>query len=149
MKDIRPNAEGKPQKVKVKVRINLHGIMTVSSASLYEAKESTEGENGNVQEVEAGQQNHVDQANEQQAPAQQQQQQQNETDVPMSDGTNGAPPAEVGSSWTKKISAWFSGVGISIPGNAGLATFRCSLCCFIFFVVTHSYTTLNKQTGTG
>ncbi|XP_060530974.1 heat shock 70 kDa protein 4 isoform X2 [Cylas formicarius] len=44
VKDIRPSRDGKSQKVKVKVRINLHGIMTVSSASLYEAKESPEPE---------------------------------------------------------------------------------------------------------
>ncbi|CAH1159650.1 unnamed protein product [Phaedon cochleariae] len=42
IKDIRPNADGKAQKVKVKVRVNLHGVMTVSSASLYEAKEAVE-----------------------------------------------------------------------------------------------------------
>lgn len=49
VKDIKPTAEGKPQKVKVKVRVNLHGIMTVSSASMIEAKESTENESPDEQ----------------------------------------------------------------------------------------------------
>ncbi|KAF2880978.1 hypothetical protein ILUMI_25194 [Ignelater luminosus] len=44
VKDIRPTAEGKAQKVKVKVRINLHGIMNISSASLIESKESPDND---------------------------------------------------------------------------------------------------------
>ncbi|KAK9875649.1 hypothetical protein WA026_009447 [Henosepilachna vigintioctopunctata] len=44
IKDVRPNAEGKAQKVKVKVRLNLHGIMSISSASMYEAKNSPESD---------------------------------------------------------------------------------------------------------
>ncbi|KAF7278431.1 heat shock protein 70Cb isoform X2 [Rhynchophorus ferrugineus] len=44
VKDIRPAPDGKSQKVKVKVRINLHGIMSISSASLIEAKESPDNE---------------------------------------------------------------------------------------------------------
>ncbi|XP_044256053.1 heat shock 70 kDa protein 4 isoform X1 [Tribolium madens] len=104
VKEIRPNAEGKPQKVKVKVRINLHGIMTVSSASLFEAKESSEAENDETQKM---------QQEEQEKPASQNStNQQNDVDAPMADGVNNAAP-EVGSStsWTKKISAWFSGDG--------------------------------------
>ncbi|KAK4886192.1 hypothetical protein RN001_002463 [Aquatica leii] len=42
VKDIHPTADGKSQKVKVKARINLHGIMNISSASLIESKESPE-----------------------------------------------------------------------------------------------------------
>ncbi|XP_023018225.2 heat shock protein 70Cb isoform X1 [Leptinotarsa decemlineata] len=105
IKDIRPNAEGKPQKVKVKVRVNLHGIMTISSASMYEAKESPEPES-----PEETQQSQKD------APESEQQnsndQQRNDGDTPMETNGGGAPP-EVGSgsSWTKKISAWFSGEG--------------------------------------
>lgn len=105
VKDVRPNAEGKSQKVKVKVRINLHGLMSVSSASLFEAKESSEMEapeeapqaaNGPADNIPSGGS-----------------EQQSEGDAAMADGTNNAAP-EVGSSssWTKKISAWFSGVRI-------------------------------------
>ncbi|XP_017767886.1 PREDICTED: heat shock 70 kDa protein 4 [Nicrophorus vespilloides] len=41
VKDVKPSAEGKSQKIKVKVRVNIHGIMTVSSASLIESKEES------------------------------------------------------------------------------------------------------------
>lgn len=102
VKDIRPNAEGKPQKVKVKVRINLHGIMTVSSASLFEAKEASEIENGEEQKQQPENQQNQNST-----------EQQNDVDTQMTEGVNNAAP-EVGSStsWTKKISAWFSGVRI-------------------------------------
>lgn len=36
IKDVKPTADGESAKVKVKVRINLHGIFTISSASLVE-----------------------------------------------------------------------------------------------------------------
>ncbi|XP_028134053.2 heat shock 70 kDa protein 4 isoform X1 [Diabrotica virgifera virgifera] len=111
IKDIKPNSEGKPQKVKVKVRVNLHGIMSISSASLYEAKESVEPESPEEQQKEAqvnsnDQQNGGVQTNES-----------GESMETTNEGTGansgeGAVP-EVGSgtSWTKKISAWFSGEG--------------------------------------
>jgi len=40
--EVRPNAEGGPQKVKVKVRVNPNGIFNVSSASLIEQQEVEE-----------------------------------------------------------------------------------------------------------
>lgn len=99
--------------MKVKVRVNLHGIMTISSASLYEAKESPEPETPEEQHQQTEkeklpEQNTMDT-------------QQNDADPNAMD--TGAAPAEVGtgSSWTKKISAWFSGVRILSrqrwPGN--------------------------------
>lgn len=110
IKDIRPNPEGKSQKVKVKVRVNLHGIMTISSASMYEAKESPESEIAEEPQQKDAQQKSTDQ--------------QNDTgDIPMDTNNSGAAAPEVGSgsSWTKKISAWFSGVRILSrqrwPGN--------------------------------
>lgn len=39
-----PQATGECSKVKVKVRINVHGIFSVSSASLVEIQKSEEGE---------------------------------------------------------------------------------------------------------
>ncbi|KAJ8911458.1 hypothetical protein NQ315_013562, partial [Exocentrus adspersus] len=101
IKDIRPSAEGKPQKVKVKVRVNLHGIMTISSASLYEAKESVETESVEEpvqKEAQLNQQNSTEQ-------------QQSEAGTPMDTNTDAAPEVGSGSSWTKKLSAWFSGEG--------------------------------------
>ncbi|ERL85506.1 heat shock 70 kDa protein 4 isoform X1 [Dendroctonus ponderosae] len=107
VKDIRPAADGKPQKVKVKVRINLHGIMTVSSASLIEAKEAAESESPESEKQNA-------EAAEQQQNGEQAAGQQGETDLPR-EGAEATQQqsAEVGSgtSWTKKISTWFSGDG--------------------------------------
>ncbi|XP_019865351.2 heat shock 70 kDa protein 4 isoform X2 [Aethina tumida] len=91
VKDIKPNTDGKAQKVKVKVRVNLHGIMTVSSASLYEAKDSSpdqeQMENGDAPQREDGAKNGAEGGN--------------EADAPMTDGngpqnTDGAQqqPAE-------------------------------------------------------
>lgn len=42
LKGIKPDANGEPQEVKVKVRINHHGIITILSATMYERKESEE-----------------------------------------------------------------------------------------------------------
>ncbi|XP_035919942.1 heat shock 70 kDa protein 4 isoform X2 [Anopheles stephensi] len=42
LKGIKPDGNGEAQEVKVKVRINHHGIITISSATMYERKESEE-----------------------------------------------------------------------------------------------------------
>lgn len=53
IRDVQPTAEGESQKVKLKVRVNIHGIITVASASLVEKKqdaaqaENIEMENAN------------------------------------------------------------------------------------------------------
>ncbi|KAM3968072.1 heat shock protein 70Cb isoform 4-T4 [Aphomia sociella] len=53
IKDVQPTSEGESQKVKLKVRVNIHGIITVASASLVEKKqdasqtENIEMENAN------------------------------------------------------------------------------------------------------
>lgn len=99
VKDVCPGADGKAQKVKVKVRINLHGIMNVSSASLIESKEAVEPdtpEDGGQQSKQGDEGMDTAQGSE-------------------AGGENGQPP-EVGSSsptakgWTRKISAWFGRV---------------------------------------
>lgn len=137
VKDIRPTPDGKPQKVKVKVRINLHGVMTVSSASLIEAKEATGSESPENEKQDA-------RAVEQQQNGEQQPQggQQGENDAPM-DGVENPQQqsAEVGSgtSWTKKISAWFSGVRISMLPAAGAVwrdpSFVQSICSVLFISI--------------
>ncbi|CAH0560766.1 unnamed protein product [Brassicogethes aeneus] len=117
VKDIKPNTDGKAQKVKVKVRVNLHGIMTVSSASLYEAKDASPDTDGSLTTADEQQQQQ-----QQQAPAKEGGQ---EAEAPQDGATanqegakdggahaqNGSGAAEVGSgtSWTKKISGWFGG----------------------------------------
>ena len=44
IKDVKPTAEGESSKIKVKARVNLHGIFSIVSASLVEKKESAEEE---------------------------------------------------------------------------------------------------------
>jgi hypothetical protein len=51
VKDVKPSSDGESLKVKVKVRVNLHGILTVSSASLVlkqDALEQDSNEQDNV-----------------------------------------------------------------------------------------------------
>lgn len=56
MKDVKPNAAGESQEVKVKVRIDHNGILFISSASMVEKRE-TEAENGAAEQNEtAGEQ---------------------------------------------------------------------------------------------
>lgn len=116
VRDIRPTAEGKAQKVKVKLRVNRHGIMTVSNALMYEAKESAESE-----AVEDGQQQKEQEAQTKQNTADGQTPSQNDNDAPMEDAasaaTNAAPEVGSGTSWTKKISNWFSGVRNIVPAR--------------------------------
>ncbi|XP_038213735.1 heat shock 70 kDa protein 4L isoform X2 [Zerene cesonia] len=42
VKDVQPTPEGESQKVKLKVRVNIHGIITVASASLVEKKQDAQ-----------------------------------------------------------------------------------------------------------
>uniref|UniRef100_A0A0A9XY29 Heat shock 70 kDa protein 4L n=1 Tax=Lygus hesperus TaxID=30085 RepID=A0A0A9XY29_LYGHE len=44
IKEVKPTPEGESSKIKVKARINIHGIFSITSASLVEKKESTEEE---------------------------------------------------------------------------------------------------------
>ncbi|KAJ2950678.1 hypothetical protein O0L34_g8937 [Tuta absoluta] len=45
IRDVQPTAEGESQKVKLKVRVNIHGIITVASASLVEKKQDQPSDN--------------------------------------------------------------------------------------------------------
>lgn len=48
IRDVQPTAEGESQKVKLKVRVNIHGIVTVASASLVEKKQDS-GQSENIE----------------------------------------------------------------------------------------------------
>lgn len=67
--DVRPNAEGKAQKVKVKLRLNIHGIMSVSSASMYEAKNTSEDDKEDQQQMNEADQKMETQQNNDEAAA--------------------------------------------------------------------------------
>ncbi|KAJ9601801.1 hypothetical protein L9F63_000029, partial [Diploptera punctata] len=61
VKDVKPSAEGDSLKVKVKVRINLHGILTISSATLL-WKQNLKNQNlngSNQNATENSQENHI------------------------------------------------------------------------------------------
>lgn len=49
IKDVKPNANGESQEVKIKVRVNNHGILLISSVSMIDKKE-LENENQNESE---------------------------------------------------------------------------------------------------
>ncbi|XP_030032471.1 97 kDa heat shock protein isoform X2 [Manduca sexta] len=107
IRDIQPTAEGESQKVKLKVRVNIHGIITVASASLVEKKqdaaqnESIEMENAN------------DNAQNQDAPmdtsgsAQDQQQNGPDSQEVRDEEMKGEPQQK--QSWTQRVGQWFSG----------------------------------------
>ncbi|XP_039745740.1 97 kDa heat shock protein isoform X2 [Pararge aegeria] len=49
IREVQPTAEGESQKVKLKVRVNIHGIITVASASLVEKKQQDPSQNESVE----------------------------------------------------------------------------------------------------
>lgn len=64
IKDVRPTAEGESSKIKVKVRINLHGIVSIVSAVLVEKKDNAEAEETQMEtEPAANDQEGADQVN--------------------------------------------------------------------------------------
>lgn len=85
VKDIKPTAEGESQKVKVKVRVNLHGLFYVSSASLYERKDASDEEPDNNESSNGTTNNGQDAS---------------------------TPATEVSPSWSKRLTNWFSSVRI-------------------------------------
>ncbi|XP_044748143.1 heat shock 70 kDa protein 4 isoform X2 [Coccinella septempunctata] len=98
IKDVRPNSEGKAQKVKVKVRLNLHGIMSISSASMYEAKSTAEPETPEEQQQEQNGPEDAKRNGSSDATAAN-----NETDAPMETSNGGgATPPEDGDKDKKK-----------------------------------------------
>ncbi|KAL0839520.1 hypothetical protein ABMA28_016223 [Loxostege sticticalis] len=107
IKDVQPTAEGESQKVKLKVRVNIHGIITVASASLVEKKQDA-AQNDNV-EMENSNEN-VN--NSQEAPMEtngSQEQPQNGPDNQevREDEMKGEPQQK--QSWTQRVGQWFSG----------------------------------------
>ncbi|KAM4620989.1 heat shock 70 kDa protein 4a isoform 1-T1 [Polymixia lowei] len=60
IRNVNPQASGESSKVKVKVRVNVHGVFSVSSASLVEVIKSAEGEEP-METDQAGKEDEVDQ----------------------------------------------------------------------------------------
>lgn len=97
--------------MKLKVRVNIHGIVTVASASLVEKKQ----DNSTNETIEMENANEV---NNQEAPMdtngvnQDQQNQQNgpENQEVREDDMKGEPQQK--QSWTQRVGQWFSGVRV-------------------------------------
>ncbi|XP_068627559.1 heat shock 70 kDa protein 4L isoform X2 [Battus philenor] len=107
IRDVQPTAEGESQKVKLKVRVNIHGIITVASASLVEKKQdSSQNDNVDMENVNENQNN-------QEAPmdtnggAQDTQQNGPESQEVREDEMKGEPQQK--QSWTQRVGQWFSG----------------------------------------
>lgn len=110
MTDVTPTAEGESQKIKVKVRVNLHGIITVASATLVEKKEVADGQ----PEGGAGQQDGNgggDQRQEQPMENNGGGEQQNGVADNGNEVSNQATP-EQPQSWTQRVGQWFTSVRV-------------------------------------
>ncbi|XP_055908528.1 heat shock 70 kDa protein 4 isoform X1 [Eupeodes corollae] len=103
IKDVKPNEKGELQEVKVKVRINHHGIVLISSASLVDKKEIDESQSAGDEQ----------QSGEQAAPT-------SATGEPMEvsqeecyendDGSRDSPTASSpgGQGWAQRVKGWFT-----------------------------------------
>ncbi|XP_026466524.1 heat shock 70 kDa protein 4-like isoform X1 [Ctenocephalides felis] len=97
IRDIRPTPEGESQKIKIKVRVNIHGIVHISSACLLEKHQSNEPEA--MQQEQEGVEN-MDQENSKSEP---------------NGGSGCAGNEEVGlgdtaqeAGWAQRVTQWFS-----------------------------------------
>ncbi|XP_013175136.1 PREDICTED: 97 kDa heat shock protein isoform X1 [Papilio xuthus] len=106
IRDVQPTAEGESQKVKLKVRVTIHGIVTVASASLVEKKQdSSQTDNvdmENVNEKESNQEAPMDTNG-----ASQEQQNGPDNQEVREDDMKGEPQEK--QSWTQRVGQWFSG----------------------------------------
>ncbi|XP_038213734.1 97 kDa heat shock protein isoform X1 [Zerene cesonia] len=110
VKDVQPTPEGESQKVKLKVRVNIHGIITVASASLVEKKQDAQ-QSDNV-EMENSNENVQNNQNVQETPmdtnaSQEQQQNGPDNQEVREDEMKGEPQQK--QSWTQRVGQWFSG----------------------------------------
>ncbi|XP_059060124.1 97 kDa heat shock protein isoform X2 [Achroia grisella] len=108
IKDVQPTSEGESQKVKLKVRVNIHGIITVASASLVEKKQdASQPENIEMENANENAQNNQEAPMETNGSPQEQQQNGPESQEVREDEMKGEPQQK--QSWTQKVGQWFSG----------------------------------------
>ncbi|XP_052738179.1 97 kDa heat shock protein [Bicyclus anynana] len=107
IRDVQPTPEGESQKVKLKVRVNIHGIITVASASLVEKKQQDTSQNESV-EMENSNEAQANQEAPMETNGGSQEQQQNgpENQEVREDDTKEAQQKQ---SWTQRVGQWFSG----------------------------------------
>ncbi|XP_077287191.1 heat shock protein 70Cb isoform X2 [Arctopsyche grandis] len=99
--DIKPTAEGESQKIKIKIRVNIHGIITVASATLVEKKDAADNDKDAESQENANAENNQDQ------PMENSTEQQNGMDDAANEVSNPATP-EQQQSWTQRVGQWFS-----------------------------------------
>lgn len=110
IKEVQPTAEGESQKVKLKVRVNIHGIIAVASASLVEKK--PDANQTDTMEVENGSETQASQESVDANNGEQEQQNGQEGNEVRRDDADGAP--EQKQSWTQRVGQWFTSVRVSV-----------------------------------
>lgn len=114
---MQPTSEGESQKVKLKVRVNIHGIVTVASASLVEKKQdSSQNENVEMENSNEASQDAPMDTNGQE----QQNGPENQNQEVREDDMQGEQQKQ---SWTQRVGQWFSGVCV------GSVVHVCGVCC--------------------
>ncbi|XP_075972848.1 heat shock protein 70Cb isoform X2 [Anticarsia gemmatalis] len=106
IRDVQPTSEGESQKVKLKVRVNIHGIITIASASLVEKKQDA-AQNENIEMENANENAQGQDAAMDTNGASQDQQNGPENQEVRDDEMKGEPQQK--QSWTQKVGSWFSG----------------------------------------
>lgn len=101
--------------MKLKVRVNIHGIITVASASLVEKKQDANSQNENIEMDNAAEnaQNNQEAPMETNGGGQEQQQNGPDNQEVREDEMKGEPQQK--QSWTQRVGQWFTGVRV---GNA-------------------------------
>lgn len=104
IKDVKPNSLGESQKIKVKVRVNIHGIVTVSSATIVTEKKPADDEQDCQEPNES-----MNVENTQDQPMDNSGEQENGMEDQSNEVSNPATP-EQQQSWTQRVGQWFSSV---------------------------------------
>lgn len=109
IRDVQPTPEGESQKVKLKVRVNIHGIINVASASLVEKKQDA-AQNDSIEMDNANENQNNQEAPMETNGASQEQQNGPENQEVREDEMQGEPQQK--QSWTQRVGQWFSGVRV-------------------------------------
>ncbi|KOB75531.1 Uncharacterized protein OBRU01_07242 [Operophtera brumata] len=105
IKEVQPTPEGESQKVKLKVRVNIHGIITVASASLVEKK--TDGSQSENVEMENSNESQGAQETPMETNGASQEQNGPENQEVRDDDMKGEQLQR--QSWTQRVGQWFTG----------------------------------------
>lgn len=110
IKDVQPTPEGASQMVKLKARVNIHGIITVPSASLVEKKQDG-SQNENVEMENSNENQGAQETPMETNGASQEQPNGPENQEVRDDDMKGEPHHR--QSWSQRLGQWFTGVRVS------------------------------------